>query len=289
MHSFSPTCSWILIAVTGAVSLLAFGNRELEERCIFDPERILAGKEYYRLLTSAFLHADWQHLGLNMFSFYFFAPSLEIFLGYQRLLLIYFGAILAGNLLSLYLHRHHVYRAYGASGGVCGIIFAHILLWPGSGVGFGFVPVSIPGWLYAPLFLLVSFGRMKTGRDNIGHDAHLGGAIIGLLIAAALVPEAVRYNLFVFCIVLVCAGALFVYFWVNPLMLEGVSLAPWRRRADPLPRYRQEQLDLDRILEKVAAKGMDSLDQKERELLAEVSDKYRRREESKKPESGLTI
>ena len=289
MHSFSPTCSWIIIGVTVAVSLLAFGNRDLEERCIFDPERILAGKEYYRLLTSGFLHADWRHLGLNMFSFYFFAPSLEIFLGYQKLLLIYFGAILGGNLLSLYLHRRHVYRAYGASGGVCGIIFAHILLWPGSGSGMFFVPVSIPGWLYAPLFMLFSFQSMKAGRDHVGHDAHLGGAIIGLLIAAALEPQAVRYNPMVFCAVLIGGIALFAYLWVNPLMLDEGPRMPWRRGAKPLPRYKQEQLDVDRILEKVAASGVDSLDEKERELLAQVSGKYRRREESKKPESGLAI
>lgn len=289
MHSFAPTCSWIIIGVTVAVSLWGFTNRDIEERCIFDPQRILAGKEYYRLFTSALLHADWRHLALNMLSFYFFGPALEVFLGYQRLLLIYLGSILGGNLLSLYLHRHHIYRAYGASGGVCGIIFAHILLWPGSGIGFFIIPVSIPGWLYAPLFIFGSFRAMKAGRDHIGHDAHLGGAIIGLLIAAGLEPQAVRYNPLVFFTVLIAAAALFVYLWVNPLMLHRTSSVPWRKRNRCLPRHKQEQLDIDRILEKVAAKGIESLDQNERNLLAEVSDKYRRREDSKKPESGLAI
>ena len=107
-----------------------------------------------------------------------------------------------GSLLALYVHRHHQYRAYGASGGVCGIIFAYLLLLPGASISPFFFPVAIPGWLYALAFLLGSFFALKVGRDNVGHDAHLGGAIIGFVIAAALEPAAVRYNLRVFIAVL---------------------------------------------------------------------------------------
>jgi membrane associated rhomboid family serine protease len=77
---------------------------------------------------------------------------------------------------------------------VCGVIFAYVLMFPDSGLGIYCLPWSIPGWLYAIAFLLVSFYALRANRDNVGHDAHLGGAMVGLLIAAGLRPEAVRQN-----------------------------------------------------------------------------------------------
>src|SRR6266446_679126 len=224
MNEPSTLCTTLLIVMTGVWSYLGFQSRAVEGKYIFSPERILAGNEYYRLVTSAFLHADWRHLIFNMLSLYFFGPSIESFLGKTQFLLIYFGAVVGGNLLSLYVHRHHDYRAYGASGGVCGIIFAHLLLFPGGGIYMFPFPFAIPSWLYAVGFLLGSFYGMKArNQGNIGHDAHLGGAIVGLLIAAALNPWVVRDNLRLFLIVLVTASLLLVYLWFNPLLLPVSS------------------------------------------------------------------
>src|SRR5438309_1897080 len=171
-------CTLVLIVVTAVVSYLGFRSHEVEEKYIFHPERILSGKEYYRLVTSAFLHANWRHLLLNVLSLYLFGSSVELFVGTGRFLLIYFGAIIGGNLLSLYVHRRHEYRAYGASGGVCGIIFAHILMFPGGGISMYLIPIGIPGWPYALGFMFISFYGMKGhNRGNMGHDAHLGGAL----------------------------------------------------------------------------------------------------------------
>src|SRR3974390_2787928 len=225
----SASCNLLVILITCVISYLGFRNREVEDKYIFNPESILAGKEYYRLVSSAFLHAGWGHLFWNMFSLYSFGNVIELLYGRGEFLLIYFGAVVGGGLLSLYVHRHHHYFAYGASGGVCGIIFAHILLLPGSGVNMYFIPVSVPGWLYAIGFLIGSFYAMKAGRDNVGHDAHLGGAIVGLLIAAALNPVVTRYNWRIFVIVLVAAIALLVYLWNNPLLLP-VSVFSGRDR-----------------------------------------------------------
>src|SRR4051794_17847862 len=101
MHEPSITINTLLIILTGVWSFLAFRNPALEERFIFHPGSILAGKEYYRLITSGFLHADWNHLILNMLSLYFFGPSVEFMLGPTKFLLIYFGSVVGGNLLSL--------------------------------------------------------------------------------------------------------------------------------------------------------------------------------------------
>jgi membrane associated rhomboid family serine protease len=286
-------CNLTLILVTGLVSWLGFRSREVEEKYIFEPERILAGKEFYRLITAGFLHADWRHLILNMVSLGLFGNVLELFLGKVDLLLIYFGSIIGGNLLSLYVHRHHEYRAYGASGGVCGIIFAYVLLFPGGGIHMYFIPLAIPGWLYAPGFMLLSFYGMKSARDNIGHDAHLGGAIIGLLITAVLQPWTLRANLQVFVVVLFAAILLLLYLWFNPLFLSTVAFfsRPTRSRNRPanLPRHKRESLQMDALLEKIARSGMDSLTLQEKSLLEQLSAKYKSRAESKKPESGLAI
>jgi membrane associated rhomboid family serine protease len=285
-------CTTLLIVVTCVVSYLGFRSAAFEDKYIFCPERILAGKEYYRLVTSAFLHGGWGHLVWNMVGLYCFGRALEWGLGMGQFLLVYFGAVVGGNLLSLYVHRHHEYLAYGASGGVSGVIFAYILLFPGAGVALYFA-LPIPGWLYAIGFILGSFVAMKNARDNIGHDAHLGGAIVGLLIAAALEPEAVRANLKVFLLVLIPSVLLLIYLWVNPLFLPvpAAFRRPYRARtrAAPRPAPRTEAAEVDPILEKIARHGIDSLTVEERALLEEVSGKYRRRADSRKPSSGLPI
>lgn len=291
MHDQWATCTTLIILLTGVVSFLAFKSRDVEDRFIFNPESILAWKEYYRLVTSAFLHADWRHLLMNMVSLYFFGNPVELFLGRAQFLLVYFGAVVSGNLLSLYVHRHHDYKAYGASGGVCGVIFAYILLFPGAGISFIYFPIAIPAWLYAICFIVGSFFAMKAGRDNVGHDAHLGGAIVGLLLTAALNPWSVRANLSAFLIVLGAAILLLIYLWLNPLFLPVSSFltrAPKTRTRFPkAPKYKRENLEIDVILDKITVSGVDSLTPEERSVLDGVSKKYKRRAESKKPQSGL--
>jgi membrane associated rhomboid family serine protease len=285
-------CNLLVILLTVAVSYAGFRYSWVEENYIFRPENILAGKEYYRLITSGFLHSGWNHLLWNMVSLYLFGELLEWSLGRTDFLLIYFGSIIGGNLLSLYVHRHHDYRAYGASGGVCGIIFAYLLLFPGASITV-YLAVPIPGWLYAIGFILGSFVAMKRAKDNVGHDAHLGGAIVGLLIAAALRPEAARHNWKIFLLVFVPAVVLLIYLWVIPLFLPGPSWfgRPIRVRSGrpALPRYKQEAIEVDAILDKIRRTGADSLTTEEKAVLEGVSEKLRRREESRKPESGLAI
>lgn len=292
MYEPVAICTSALIFVTCLASYFAFRSPAVEEKCIFRPEPILAGKQYYRLVTSAFLHGGWGHLVWNMVGLYSFGRVLEWSLGKGGFLLVYFGAIIGGNLLSLYVHRHHIYAAVGASGGVCGVIFAYLLLFPGAGVALYFA-LPIPGWLFAIGFIVVSSVAMKNARDNIGHDAHLGGAIVGLLIATALEPTAALENWKVFLLVLIPSVLVLVYLWFNPLFLPVSSFlgrpfqARARQRRPSGARPGVPQVDL--ILEKIAKTGLDSLTAQERALLEEVSGQYRRRSDSKKPDSGLAI
>src|SRR5664279_1898625 len=168
----------ILIIVNIAFSYKGFTNETFFEGYKFEVDRILINKDYKRLVTSGFLHVSWTHLILNMFSLYAFSGSIESDLGGLQFLLIYFVSLVGGNLLCLFIHRNHGdYSAVGASGAVSGIIFASIALYPGMGIGFFGLPFSIPGWLYGILYVLYSIYGIKSGKDNIGHEAHLGGAL----------------------------------------------------------------------------------------------------------------
>src|SRR6187551_600909 len=150
---------------------------------------ILVYRDYKRLFTSGFLHADWPHLLFNMLTLYSFSSSLEMALGTPRFLALYIGSLLFGNLLALYIHRHQAgYSAVGASGAVSGLVFAAIALFPDMELGLLFLPLSIPGWLFGLLYTLYTLYGIKSKTDNIGHEAHLGGGLFGLGSAILMFP-----------------------------------------------------------------------------------------------------
>ncbi|GEM_PF-120647 len=221
-----PPANLLLLVGTCLFSIWGFNDRAVEEKYLFRPENILAGKEYYRLVTSAFLHANWTHLLANMCSLYWCGPMIEYALGPVHFLVIYFGSVIGGGLLSLYLHRNHDYAAYGASGGVCGVLFVFILLAPNSRLQMFPLPLAMPAWLYAIAFIIASFYAMQSERDNIGHDAHLGGAIVGLLIASMLHPEIAWANWRMLITVLIISGGLLLYLIMNPLFLPISTVIP---------------------------------------------------------------
>lgn len=298
MNEPVAACTVAIIVVTCLCSLVGFSDPGFRERFIFAPTEILACKQYYRLFTSALLHLDLNHLFLNMLTLYLFGRTLELFFGPVQFMTIYLAAIIGGDLLSLWLHRHHEYRSLGASGGVCGVIFSYIFLFPGAGVQFFFIPVTIPGWLYAIGYLLYSFFALKRGTDNIGHDAHIGGSIIGLLAATAMHPRIVQESPKMFVAVMGVSLLLFFYFLKNPMMLPlgSFPLRPrWpsfgrrQSRTGGTSNYRREPLEVDAVLEKISRSGVHSLTPREKELLSSVSAKYRRRGESDKPDSDLII
>jgi membrane associated rhomboid family serine protease len=303
-------CNLLVIAFTCWFSFLGFRDAGFESDYLFWPEAILARRQFYRLITSGFLHLNVPHLAMNMLSLYFFGPLIERICGPVQFLLIYLGAMVGGNLLALYVHRSHDYRALGASGGVAGIILAYIFLFPGGSIRMYFLPIGIPSWLYAVAFLLASFYGMQRRLTNVGHDAHLGGALVGLFTATALHPQVIRYSPRLFVAISVGTALLFIYLARNPLFLplEGFNFAKssprpprqgWRaslqrlfhftRRKGPAAplTFNRPDRRVDAILQKISAHGIDSLTEEERKLMDEVSDKYRRRAARDKPRSGF--
>ncbi len=182
----------IIIAATAIISYIAFSNRELFEKYKFNVGAIVRNREYVRLISAGFLHADLMHLLFNMMTLYFFGPIVVQAFGAFGFLIVYFGSILLGNVFSLYLYKNQSwYSAIGASGGVSGILFASIAMIPDLGIYFFFIPIAIPGYLFGFAYFAYSVYMMLNPRqnDNIGHAAHLGGAFFGLVYAVALQPE----------------------------------------------------------------------------------------------------
>lgn len=186
----------ILIAITVVTSLQGFNNARFFDRYKFNVGAMLGHpKQWDRLISSAFLHGDYMHLLFNMLTLYFFSDIIiEAFSTWQYLI-IYFAAVIGGGLLSLWMHRKdYYYSAIGASGGVVGILFASIAINPHIGIMFFFIPIPIPGWIFAIIYLAYSVYGMKAQLGNIGHEAHLGGAIAGLALAISFAPVLLAIN-----------------------------------------------------------------------------------------------
>lgn len=185
--------SMIVLVLIGANLLITaqgFNQPAFLEKYLFQIGPILRRKEWIRLLSSGFLHGDWMHFAFNMITFYSFGPLIESVFGLYGLLVIYFGSLLGGNALALFIHRHNdYYRALGASGAVSGIVFASILVDPGMPLYLFFIPIGIPAWVIGIAYMAYSINGMRTRTDNIGHEAHMGGALVGLGLGIALIPQ----------------------------------------------------------------------------------------------------
>jgi membrane associated rhomboid family serine protease len=188
----------ILVIVTVLISIAAWRNEALMDRWIMNPYAVAKRSEYYRLVTSGFLHADYGHLLFNMFSFYSFGQALEgVFtalfgdLGGVVFVAFYIVGIIISDIPTLLKYRDQPrYNSLGASGGVSSVIFAMILLNPFMSLQLMFIPIPIPGFIFGLLYLGYSYYASRQGSSGINHDAHLYGALFGLLFMAIAYPPA---------------------------------------------------------------------------------------------------
>lgn len=191
----------LIIIATSIISFIAFNNIAIFEKYKFNVSAIQNRKEYIRLLSAGFLHADIMHLLFNMMTLYFFGPIVVEGFGNLGFIIIYFGSILLGNIFSLFIYQKQPwYSAIGASGGVSGILFASIAMIPDLGIYLFFIPIPIKGYIFGLVYFGYSVYMMLNPRqqDNIGHAAHLGGAFFGLLYAVVIAPEkAIENSLYI--------------------------------------------------------------------------------------------
>jgi len=193
----------VVILANVLASYKGFKDYNFFERYKFHIGSIKRG-EKIRILTSGFLHVDMTHLLFNMLTLYFFAPIVVVYLGSVKFLIIYLISLVAGNVLSMIFHKNEYhYSAVGASGAVTGILYAAILLQPDMRLGFFFIPIPVPAYIFGIGYLLYSIYGMRNRVGNIGHTAHFGGAIGGYLVTLLFFPSLI---------------------WVQPLMVGLLAL-----------------------------------------------------------------
>lgn len=199
----------IILVATIAMSYYGFNNATFFNRYMFNVGAVQKG-DYVRLISSGFLHANWEHLIFNMISLFFFYEVVTDSMGELLFVFIYFGSMLLGNVFSLQIYkRQSYYSAIGASGAVSGIIFTAIALYPKA------IKVNfLPGWLFGALYFGYSVFMMFNPQkgDNLGHTAHIGGALFGLAVVVLYAPTIVVHN------------ALYLGIMALPLVYMGVRL-----------------------------------------------------------------
>jgi membrane associated rhomboid family serine protease len=183
------TITVVILAITCIVSFTAFSNEKLMEDLIFYPPAVTNRNQWYRFITCGFIHADIMHLAFNMYSFYLFGRIVEeafiqIFGEKGKLLyIILYLLALVVCLLPTYLNNkdNYHYRSLGASGAVSAVIFVGIFIYPTMKMGLFLIPIMVPGFVFGPIFLLLSAYLAKRGHGNINHSAHIWGGIFGIV------------------------------------------------------------------------------------------------------------
>ena len=272
---------YALIAANALITYKGFNDRSFFSDNTFSISGILVHKQYKRIISSGFLHVDWTHLLFNMFALFSFGQLLLQLVGPIQFFIIYFVSLVGGSLLSLFINRKKsYYSAVGASGAVSGVIFACIAIYPQVGIYFFFIPIEIPGWVFGPAFILISIFGMKRQSDNIGHDAHLGGAIIGMLITVLLHPYLLKENLLVIVGILVPTILFLIYMIKKPAVSKWVKAREHNYENLSIDdKYNAKRADkkaeIDRILDKANAKGWENLSPEEVATLNAYADKHK--------------
>jgi membrane associated rhomboid family serine protease len=198
----------IIVIITSLVSIGGFRNQKIVDDLIFYPPAISQRNQWYRLISCGLIHADWNHLIFNMLSLYLFGRFVEkqfaeIFSEKGKILyLVMYLLALAVSILPTYFknRNNYHYRSLGASGAVSAVIFAGLLIAPYLEVYIFFIPIPIPGFIFAPLYLLISVFLERKGGSNINHSAHIWGALFGLAFVIVLGKLVAGFDAVKYCI-----------------------------------------------------------------------------------------
>lgn len=191
MDFVTPAAS-LVFAVTIAASLLAlYSAPGLIDRFVMRPYQVARGRQSETVFTSGFLHGDLGHLLFNMFTFFWFAFPLERMLGTVRFALLYAAGLALSSMCSVFKHRNNPgYATLGASGAISAVLFAYIVYQPTSTLIIFPIPIPIPAFLFAVGYVAYSYWAAQQQRGRINHDAHLCGAISGVLFVLLTDPGA---------------------------------------------------------------------------------------------------
>jgi membrane associated rhomboid family serine protease len=191
----------IIIVVTVLASFYAWNNAAVLSRWIFNPYTITRRSQYDRFITSGFIHNDYGHLFFNMLTLYFFGSVVEFYfmgffgstIGAALYVLLYLVAIVVADIPTFFKNKDKsYYNSLGASGGVSAIVFSGIMFQPVADICLYFI-LCLPGFLLGALYLAYSIHKSRQpGSDNINHDAHLYGALFGILFTIIAIPRSIE-------------------------------------------------------------------------------------------------
>lgn len=175
--------TYIIIAITAVISISSFSNFNVFSKLQFNAYQVYHRKQWYRLLSHGFIHADWMHLIFNMLTLFFFGPIVESYLHSKVLFIVfYLSSIITASLPTLKKQKDNAwYNSVGASGGVSAIVFASILFNPLNKLFVFMIPIPIPAIIFGVAYLWYSHYMSKHGHDNINHSAHFIGAVYGFV------------------------------------------------------------------------------------------------------------
>jgi membrane associated rhomboid family serine protease len=182
----------VIFVLTIVLSVIGFKSPTLIDRMLFRPYTLVRKNEWDRLITSGFVHMDGMHLLFNMLSFFFFAFTLERVIGTVSFLLLYVIGLALSELGTWLKHRNNPqYASLGASGAVLAVMFAYIIYFPTSKLSLLILPIPIPAPLFAVLYLAYSWWQAKQNGGRVNHDAHFGGALVGIAFVFVTDPGAI--------------------------------------------------------------------------------------------------
>lgn len=189
----STPVTFYILAASSLISLVAlYVYPPLLEVGYLKPYRMIRQNTWYELITSGFLHASLGHLFVNMFTLYFFGSVMERVLGSASFLGFYTSALIIAGIPSVMKHRNNPqYATLGASGAVGAVLFAFIFLFPMEGLILFLIPIPIPAFIFGILYLIYSMYASKQERGNINHEAHIAGAVWGIIYLILFVPHAI--------------------------------------------------------------------------------------------------
>jgi len=259
-----------IAATIASCSFWGMKNEALQRKFAFNIQNTFNRQQYFRLITSGFFHVNWTHLIVNLIALLTFGSGIETAFGGMFLTLIFLSSLIGGNILAYFIHRQNpFYMSVGASGAISGLVFATIAFQPLLSFLF------IPNWLFGVLYVVYTVYAIRSNRTDVGHAAHLGGALIGLLVCIALNPNLIEHNWLPILLILL-PGATVIFIMIQKPEWILISKQSQKEYAITFEdRYNKTKNDqkqrVDEILEKINKQGLESLTKKERQILDDYS------------------